>query len=400
MPFTRPQLERYADVLIWGLTVARKKPFKPYDLILVRYDLEALPLLETLYARLIAQRRNVVVRAMPGPSMEKSFFSLSDAAQRRFLAPFDMDLYARISGNIYLHAPSSLTHLKSIDTQRINEFTISRKPLRDIANKREDAGAFTWTLCTYPTRALADQAQLSLREYAAQVAKACFLGDRDPVGRWNRIYADVNGIKKRLNALPIESVTVESASCDLTIRFGEKRRFIGVSGRNIPSFEIFTSPDWREARGVYFADQASFRNGNYVEGVRLEFQKGRVVRVSAKKGGAFVKKTLSMDRGASQIGEFSLTDRRFSKIDRFMADTLFDENFGGRHGNCHIALGSSYADAFAGDPATLTKSAKASLGFNDSALHWDLVNTEKKRVTAALRGGGKAVIYENGMFAV
>jgi len=107
-----------------------------------------------------------------------------------------------------------------------------------------------------------------------------------------------------------------------------------------------------------------------------------------------------MDRGASQIGEFSLTDRRFSKIDRFMADTLFDENFGGRHGNCHIALGSSYADAFAGDPATLTKSAKASLGFNDSALHWDLVNTEKKRVTAALRGGGKTVIYENGMFAV
>jgi aminopeptidase len=49
-----------------------------------------------------------------------------------------------------------------------------------------------------------------------------------------------------------------------------------------------------------------------------------------------------MDRGASRLGEFSLTDRRFSKINRFMANTLFDENFGGRWGNCHVALGASY----------------------------------------------------------
>jgi aminopeptidase len=81
-----------------------------------------------------------------------------------------------------------------------------------------------------------------------------------------------------------------------------------------------------------------------------------------------------------------------------MADTLFDENFGGEQGNCHIALGASYADTFAGDPATLTASEKKRLGFNDSALHWDLVNTEKKTVTAELPSGKKTVIYENGCF--
>ena len=105
-----------------------------------------------------------------------------------------------------------------------------------------------------------------------------------------------------------------------------------------------------------------------------------------------------MDRGAARIGEFSLTDRRFSRIDRFMADTLFDENFGGKFGNCHIALGSSYADTYAGDPALLTKELKQKLGFNDSALHWDLVNTEDKTVTAHLTTGERIVIYENGRF--
>ena len=83
-----------------------------------------------------------------------------------------------------------------------------------------------------------------------------------------------------------------------------------------------------------------------------------------------------------------------------MANTLYDENYGGRFGNCHLALGSSYSDTYDGDPARLTKERKKSLGFNDSALHWDLVNNEKKMVTAHLGSGKKIIIYENGMFKV
>jgi aminopeptidase len=61
-------------------------------------------------------------------------------------------------------------------------------------------------------------------------------------------------------------------------------------------------------------------------------------------------------------------------------------------------VGSSYSDTYEGDPSKLTKKMKESLGFNDSAVHWDLVNTEKKRVTAYHSDGGKTVIYENGIF--
>jgi aminopeptidase len=105
-----------------------------------------------------------------------------------------------------------------------------------------------------------------------------------------------------------------------------------------------------------------------------------------------------MDSGASRVGEFSLTDKRFSKISTFMANTLFDENYGGQYGNCHIAVGASYSDTFAGAPKTLTKKRKQDLGFNDSALHWDLVSTEKKTVTARLASGAQVTVYENGKF--
>ena len=83
-----------------------------------------------------------------------------------------------------------------------------------------------------------------------------------------------------------------------------------------------------------------------------------------------------------------------------MANTLYDENYGGRYGNCHLALGSSYSNTYSGDPSRLTKERKKNLGFNDSALHWDLVNTEEKRVTATLKSGEKRIIYENGVFKV
>jgi aminopeptidase len=81
-----------------------------------------------------------------------------------------------------------------------------------------------------------------------------------------------------------------------------------------------------------------------------------------------------------------------------MANTLYDENYGGSQGNCHVALGASYADTYEGNPATLTKAVKNRFGFNDSAIHWDLVNTEAKTVTAHLATGKRVVIYEKGLF--
>ena len=68
------------------------------------------------------------------------------------------------------------------------------------------------------------------------------------------------------------------------------------------------------------------------------------------------------------------------------------------YGNCHIALGTSYSNTYAGDSKKLDPALKRKLGFNESALHWDLVNTEKKTVTAHLKSGKAIIIYENGRF--
>ena len=306
---------------------------------------------------------------------------------------------SRLNGSIFLYAPESITHLSDIDPQKIGKTAVAQKALRDIGNQREARGAFSWTLCVFPTAELAEHADRSLAEYTRQIVKSCFLNKMDPVSHWQDIYKNAQSIKKWLNSMDVDYFHVESDNIDLEIAPGEKRQWIGISGRNIPSFEIFVSPDWRTVRGAYYADQPSYRRGNRVEGVRLVFQKGRAIKVSADSGENFVKKQLAIDKGADKLGEFSLTDKRFSKINCFMANTLYDENYGGRYGNCHIALGASYSNTYAGDGKRLTPTRKRQLGFNESALHWDLVNTEKKSVTAHLKTGKTLVIYENGRFS-
>ena len=392
------QLSRYADVLIWALKVARKTSFKKNDTILLQYDRQALALAEILYDRILDMGMNPIQRMGFTVPMERGFYLIANNRQLIYLPPGEKELYSGINGRIFLHAPDALTHLKDVDPAKIGKVLVARKPLRDIMNKREEDGLYSWTLSTLPTDELARQARMSIGKYTEQIIKACYLDFDDPVSRWQAILKEVTTIKRWLNSLDVKTLHIESENVDLKITPGDGRIWIGVSGHNIPSFEIFTSPDWRGTEGRYFANLPSFRSGNYVEGVRITFGNGTVTEVGADTGEDFTIKQLAMDRGARRVGEFSLTDRRFSRIDRFMADTLYDENHGGRYGNCHLALGSSYSVTYRGNPSDLTKEAKKELGFNDSALHWDLVNTEDKTVTATFATGKKILIYADGTF--
>ena len=104
--------------------------------------------------------------------------------------------------------------------------------------------------------------------------------------------------------------------------------------------------------------------------------------------------------GADQVGEYSLTDKRFSRITKFMAETLYDENIGGAHGNTHIALGNSYQNCYEGDPSKVSEKEWERLGYNKSSVHTDIVSTAPRTVTAYLPNGTSKIIYKNGQFVL
>lgn len=392
------QLKKYADILLWGLEIAREKQLVSGDSILLRADLAAMPLVETVYARLLEQGAYPILRLSAPESVQQTYFKLASEDQLDFIPYGEEELLSNIQGLISIRAPRSLTHLQKIKTEKLAYAARSVVKLKNITSQREAKGEYSWCLAVYPTPELAAYAGMTPSAYAQQVVKACHLNVKDPVATWQEIYREVTAVKSWLNGLNIKTLEVKGTGCDFSIGLGEKRQWLGISGRNMPSFEIFTSPDLRTTRGHFFADQPSFRDGNIITDVHLEFVNGRVVRASAKTGGRYLKAQLNADEGASHVGEFSLTDKRFSKISAFMANTLYDENYGGRYGNCHVALGSAYLNAYSGDCAALSPADIQSLGFNVSSIHWDLINIGNKTVTAILPGGKRTLIYEDGMF--
>lgn len=391
-------LEKYAEVLLWGLARGRRERQRKSEFVLVRFDLPGLPLAEELCGRLHDMGMIPVPRMQPTPRMEHDFHAMANNKRLTTLIPGERDLYSHLGGCITIIAPESLTHLAAIEPERIAMAQAARRPLQDIARLREDMGVYGWTLCVWPTAALAGQAGLTTAEYADEVRRACLLGEADPVAAWTRVAKQAGEIRSKLDALGDATLHVEADGTDLRLRVGRMRRWVGVTGRNIPSFEVYVSPDWRSAEGVYTADLPSFRSGNIVQGVRLEIRQGRVVRLTAQHGENFAARQLASDPGAAMLGEFALVDRRFSRITRFMANTLYDENHGGPHGSMHVALGQSYANTFAGPLDELTADARRDLGFNRSSLHWDLVSTTPRKVTAVTPEGRRAVIYEDGEF--
>jgi len=401
---TPKQLDNYADVMIWALRDARAATgdgavYSPGDIIMLQYQPSAGSLAERIYARLLDAGFHVKLQPMPHFAMDKIYYDHAQGGQLDLIMPGTKELYGRINGRIVLTAPDSLTHLAGCDPAKMARSSLAAKPLQKIVDRREAAGLYGWTLCMLPTAALAAQAQLTLPEYAAEIVKACYLDQPDPIAKWRDTMAKIGQVKDWLTSLPIEHVHVQSedGETDLKVWLGEKRRWLGGSGHNIPSFEVFTSPEAGRAEGRFHANEASFKLGRYVRGVRLEFAGGRVVKATAEAEEEFVRSRVNLDKGSCLIGEFSLTDRRFSEITRFMASTLFDENVGGRNGNTHIAIGRAYTDAYAG-PEKMTPALAKKLKFSDSSEHWDLVATTPRVVTAHLRGGGTQVIYRDGQF--
>jgi aminopeptidase len=404
-PYTPPQIviDRYADVMV-NFAAGRGKGIKKGDVVRISAEESAKPLFLAIRKAVLKAGGHVISNYLPsdkdGYNVGKDFFdNASDEQLKFFPAAFFKGMVEDMDHSIAIISEDDKRALEGIDPKKMMTVGEARKPLRDWLTKKENDGKYTWTLALYGTEAMAKEAGLSLKEFWQQIIKACFLDKKDPVAEWKKTYAAVESSTKKLNALKVDSFHIKGVDADLTIKLGEKRKFISGRGANIPSFEIFTSPDWRGTNGWIRFNQPLYRYGVRMEGIELEFKDGIVIRSKAKKGEHVLKQMIATE-GANKVGEFSMTDKRYSRITKFMAETLYDENMGGKFGNTHIALGNSYHDCFDGDPSKNTSAQWAKLGFNKSSVHTDIVSTTPRTVTARLTNGTEKVIYKDGQFVL
>jgi aminopeptidase len=407
MAYTPPDeiLKKYARVLV-HFAANRGKGLKKGQVVRLSVPDSAKPLFLAVHNEIIEAGGHVISNFIPQSvgtrSVAREYFERVTPAQIKwFPEKYVRGLVDVIDQSISIIADDDPHELNGIDPKKIMQRGVAWKPMRDMIQDKEYKNKFSWVGALYGTPGMAKEAGLSEEEYWDQIIKACFLDEKDPVKKWREVFNEINAYCKKLNKITLKTdrLHITGADVDLWITPGEKRQWLVSRGHNIPSFEIFTSPDWRGTEGWIRFNQPLYRYGNKITGIQLWFKKGRVVKSSAETNEKVLKEMIATP-GADKIGEYSLTDGRHSRITKFMAETLYDENMGGPEGNTHLALGMPYLDSYTGDPSKLTKKSKEKLGYNDSSVHTDIISTTKRTVTAHLKDGTEKVIYKDGQFVL
>jgi aminopeptidase len=197
------------------------------------------------------------------------------------------------------------------------------------------------------------------------------LDEDDPVAAWREHMARLDRRAKALNALRLDALRYRGPGTDLEVGLLERTHFSSAlfytaAGRpytaNLPTEEVFATPDARRAEGVVTSTKPLALLGEVVEGLQMTFEGGRIVDVRAAAGADVVRAQISTDENAVHLGEVALVDgeSRVGKTGLTFFDTLFDEN-----ATCHIAYGMAIPEGHEGD--------EAGDGVNVSTVHTDFM---------------------------
>jgi aminopeptidase len=208
-----------------------------------------------------------------------------------------------------------------------------------------------WARLVYPEVA-AEDAHTRLWEAIAHV---CRLDADDPEAAWRERSRVLRDVSERLTERHFDSIRLHGPGTDVTIGLLPSSVWLAADFEtvdgvrhfpNLPSEEIFTTPDPSRVDGHVTATRPLEVYGAMMDGIRVEFRDGRAVRLDADRGADALRSLAAQDDGASHLGELALVDGegRIGPLDTIFYDTLLDENAAS-----HIALGNAYELGVSGD---------------------------------------------------
>jgi aminopeptidase len=264
------------------------------------------------------------------------------------------------------------------------------------------AAAPAWAAKVFPT--------LPTAEATAALWQAIFAATRvdqpDPIAAWEAHRNSFEARKAWLNEQHFDSLRYSnSLGTNLTVGLNSAGIWQGggdvtVCGRqffpNMPTEEIFTTPNRLRAEGTVASSKPLIFNGNLIENFTLTFADGKVVEHSAKTGGDVLQAILGVDEGAGRLGEVALIphDSPINNTGILFYNTLFDEN-----ASCHLAVGTGFPDCLTGGQQMSEDELKAA-GVNKSAIHVDfMIGTADLEITGITTDGRQTPIFHAGEWA-
>ncbi len=274
-------------------------------------------------------------------------------------------------------------------------------------------GKYKWVIAAVPGKAWAKKVfpKLDEDEAVEKLWDAIFstsrVDDGDPVENWNKHNAFLFGQRKKLEALRLIKLIYKDTngtdfevSIDPNMLWGGGSEICPNKGEfnpNIPSEEVFTSPIAGKCEGTLVASKPLSYMGELIEDFSLTFKDGKVISVSAKKNQKLLEHMVSMDEGASMLGEVALVpyDSPIRESGILFYETLFDENAA-----CHVALGAGFRDVLPNSENMTPEEVKAH-GINDSMIHVDfMIGTKTLSIVGISEDGKQTQIFKDGNWAI
>jgi aminopeptidase len=251
-----------------------------------------------------------------------------------------------------------------------------------------------WAVLVHPDLEPAD----ALARLWEDVLHMCRLDEDDPVAAWTARQDTLSGVAERLTAHRFDALHFEGPGTDLRVGLLPSSRWISarfetvdgiVHMPNLPSEEIFTTPDPRRVDGFVRSTKPLVAGGTIIRGLRARFEDGRAVSIDADEGGELLAQYARRDEGAGRLGEVALVDRdgRIGPLETVFYDTLIDENAAS-----HVALGSAYE---------FTVGAEDVDRINRSQIHIDfMIGSPEVDVTGVTAGGERVAVLRRGAWQI
>jgi aminopeptidase len=307
-------------------------------------------------------------------AIQEARFRLSSDEQLSFVSPLQTAIVENIDVYFGLWGETNTKSLTNVAPGKQALTSQARKPFLKRLLERAAKKELRWTGTQFPTSSAAQDAEMSLEEYADFVFRAGLLHLPDPIAAWQAVSEKQQRLVDYLNKA--KEVRVIGEGTDLRVGV-EGRTWVNCDGHeNFPDGEVFTGPIEDATEGTIRYSFPAVHHGRECHDIVLTFKGGKVVEARASKGEAFLLHMIDQDPGARTLGEFAI-GTNFG-ITKYTKNTLFDEKIGG---TCHAALGAAYPETG---------------GKNDSGLHWDMVCDLRAPGRKILVDG--EVILENGRF--
>ncbi len=299
--------------------------------------------------------------------------------------------------------------MDDISPEKLAKARYIDRATRPIYKKLQLEFKIPWCIASLPSKTWAANLFPDLADNDAYnklfdlICEMCMVKTVDPIESWNNFFKKQEILKEKLNSLKISRMHYQnSLGTDLQVELTPNTLWhsAGSLGKdmlvNLPSYEIFSNPNFRKTNGIVYSSKPLCYNGSFIKDFYLKFKDGKVINYGAKEGEELLKGIIESDDYSSYLGEVALVscDSPISNTNIVYGNTTFDEN-----ASCHLALGNGFSECIMNNER-FSEEELFDIGVNPSKNHIDfMIGTNDLEIEAETHKG-KILIFKNGKYNI